>query len=342
MSGPGLGMGPGLGGGVPGPGSTGSGAGAGGSGSGAGPGGVGSIGAGVVGSGSIGGMTMLSIYPGTLSGTPYILRVLIPEAIAFYEHGFERDRLTAKSGRLEFVRTWELLERFLPGPPATILDIGGGPGAYALPLARAGHVVHLVDAMPLHVEQCRTDAKAAGVTLGSAEVGDARALHFPDASADVVLLLGPLYHLLEESDRRAALAEARRVLRPGGLVCGVGISRFAPLVESLRDGWAADHRVVVESGLTTGTHLNPDGPVEMFTTIHVTRPDELAAELTAAGFGTVEVHAVEGPGVLLADKDAWLDDDGRREWLLHLLRLTESEPSLLGLSPHVLAVGRVS
>ncbi len=167
MSGPGFGIGPGLGaGGIgSGPGGVGSGVGVGGIGSGTGPGGVGS-GAGVGGSGSIGGMTMTVIYPGgprrnRLARRLTVGGMLLPEVVAYYECGDEQDRLTARVGRLEWARTWELLERFLPAPPATILDVGGGPGAYAVPLALAGHAVHLADAMPLHVRQAR-DAAAAG------------------------------------------------------------------------------------------------------------------------------------------------------------------------------------
>ena len=67
----------------------------------------------------------------------------------------------------------------------------------------------------------------------SATLGDARKLAFPDRSADAVLLLGPLYHLTERADRLAALREARRVLRPGGVVFAAAISRFASLLDGL-------------------------------------------------------------------------------------------------------------
>jgi hypothetical protein len=77
-----------------------------------------------------------------------------PDIEAHYVLGFERARLRGENGqRLEFVRTWELLERYLPPPPARVLDVGGGPGAYALPLREAGYDVGLVDPVPLHVEQ---------------------------------------------------------------------------------------------------------------------------------------------------------------------------------------------
>jgi SAM-dependent methyltransferase len=266
--------------------------------------------------------------------------VIDPEVLAYYEVGNEQDRLTLGWGRLEWARTWELLERFLPPAPATVLDVGGGPGAYAVPLALAGHRVHLVDAMPLHVEQARAAAAAAEVELASAEVGDARALAAPDGSADAVLLLGPLYHLLEAAERAAALAEARRVLRPGGVLAAAGISRFATLLESLHGGWGPQRREVAESALLTGTHRNPTGHPRFFATTHFTRPAELAAEVAAAGFAEVAVLAVEGPGTLVPDLDDWMADPDRRDWLLTQLRRTESEPELLAASPHLLATAR--
>ena len=264
--------------------------------------------------------------------------MLSPEVVAYYECGDEQDRLAARTGRLEWARTWALLQRHLPEPKATIVDVGGGPGAYAIPLALAGHDVHLVDAMPLHVTQARQAAAAAETRLVSAEVGDARELALPDASADAVLLLGPLYHLLEADERIAALTEARRVLRPGGVLAAVAISRFASFIEGLRHGWACDHPAVVESGLHTGTHRNPEALPHRFTTAHLARPEELATEVGAAGFAPVTLYAVEGPGVLVEDPDEWLDDPARRNWLLRQLDRIETEPSLLGASPHVMAV----
>src|SRR5215211_9253937 len=114
--------------------------------------------------------------------------------------------------RLELLRTRELLLRQLPLPPAVVLDVGGGPGVHAAWLAGRGYRVHLVDVVPEHVRA------AAEHGLVTAEVGDARRLTQADGSVDAVLLLGPLYHLVARAERLSALAEARRVLRPGGVL----------------------------------------------------------------------------------------------------------------------------
>src|SRR5690349_2495113 len=150
------------------------------------------------------------------------------DVTAFYARGLERDRLSGGQGALELARTQALLMRFLPPPPCVVADIGGGPGCYAVWLAERGYDVHLVDPVPLHIEQAAALARSRpGVSLASAAIGDARRLSLPDESIDAVLLLGPLYHLPQRADRIGALAEARRVCRRGGVVIAAAISRFA-------------------------------------------------------------------------------------------------------------------
>jgi SAM-dependent methyltransferase len=158
----------------------------------------------------------------------------------YYELGKEADRLSSSgAGRLEFERTQEIVLRHLPPPPATVADIGGGPGRYALWLAGLGYRVLHRDLVPLHVEQVLA---AAGTAAGAAwlagpaiesAVSDARSLDLADASVDAVLLLGPLYHLTRRADRVQALREAARVVRPGGPVFGAAISRWATRLDGM-------------------------------------------------------------------------------------------------------------
>jgi SAM-dependent methyltransferase len=265
------------------------------------------------------------------------LQRLPPELLSHYGEGVEQPRVLGGTSRLEFARTQLILSRFLPRPPARILDIGGGPGAYAWWLTDQGYMVHLVDAVPLHVEQAR--AAANGYTV---ELGDARSLHEPDASADAVLLLGPLYHLTERADRLRALAEAGRVLRPGGYIFVAAISRFASLLDGLRADRLDDPAFVqiVERDLREGQHRNPENRPEWFTTAYFHHPDELVQEVRDAGLILADLLAVEGPGWLLPEFDARWRDDRRRQELLEAIARVEREPSMLGVSAHFLAVAR--
>jgi len=265
------------------------------------------------------------------------------EVAAYYAQGLERDRLDTGAGALELARTQLLLERYLPAPPAVVADVGGGPGRYAVWLAERGYRVHLVDPVPLHVEQARAAARGRpGAKLASAVVGDARALGLAEASVDAVLLLGPLYHLRERADRLQALAEAHRVCRRGGVVMAAAISRFASTLDGLRGGYLEDpaFAAVAADDRRDGRHRNPTGDPAYFTTAYFHRPEDLAAELAAAGLAHEATLAVESAGWLLADLDARLGDERRRAVLLAALAALEAEPTLLGVSAHLLAVAR--
>jgi SAM-dependent methyltransferase len=197
--------------------------------------------------------------------------------------------------------------------------------------------VHLVDPVPLHVEQARAAANGYTVALG-----DARSLYEPDASADAVLLLGPLYHLTERADRLRALAEAGRVLRPTGHLFVAAISRFASLLDGLRENRLDDPAFVqiVERDLREGQHRNPAARPGWFTTAYLHHPDDLVREIHDAGLILADLLAVEGPGWILPEFEARWRDDRRRQELLAALARVEQEPSMLGVSAHVLAVAR--
>jgi SAM-dependent methyltransferase len=252
----------------------------------------------------------------------------------------EEERITIGLGRLELVRTQEILRRHLPKAPADILDVGGATGVHAEWLAADGYRVTIVDLTPRHVEKARADLGPFGVT---AELGDARSLPAADASFDVVLLLGPLYHLVERADRLRALREAGRVVRPGGIVCVAAINRFASLFGGLKAEVLTDpdFRAIVERDLREGQHRNPHDRSDWFTTAFFHHPAELRAEIERAGLAIVELVGVEGlPGWLQLDRQ-WETTDGR-EAILFAAGATEAEPSLLGLSAHLIAVARAA
>jgi SAM-dependent methyltransferase len=259
--------------------------------------------------------------------------------LAYYERDEERDRLSVGAGRVEFARTVEVVSRTLPPPGALIADIGGGPGRYTDWLVDAGYRVILRDLVPHHVEQVRARHDR-GV---DAAVGDARALDLDDESVDVVLLLGPLYHLQRREDRLRALGEARRVVRDGGVVHVAAISRWAPRLDGM---------------LVQRIHLeHPEATVMVIETERSGRmlpfhdssfngyahtPTELRDEIEVSALALESLVAVESIAVALGDIDARMDDPSERAVLLDALRAIESVPDLLGVGPHLLATARRS
>ncbi len=267
---------------------------------------------------------------------------LDPLVGAYYERVPEESRLQVGAFRLEEARTRELVTRHAPPPPARVLDVGGAAGAYAFWLAELGYEVSLIDAAPRLVAIARSRNEQATRRLASCMVGDARALGEPDESADMVLLLGPLYHLVDAHDRRRALLEAARVLRAGGVLIAAGISRWASVLDGLSRNALSDPAFarIVERDLVDGQHRNPTDRVEYFTTAYFHRPEELRDEVNAAGLTVEALYGVEGPGWILPDfMERWNDEQGR-EGLLSVARICESEPAMIGCSAHLLVVGR--
>lgn len=265
------------------------------------------------------------------------------DVAAHYKAKPEDLRLNSRTGMLEKERLQEFMQRFLPPPPAVILDVGGGPGEHALWLANRGYKVHLVDIVPYHIEQAQKASSAqAGAPLASASVGDARSLNSPDASVDGVLLFGPMYHLTEKKDRMKSLAEAHRVLKPGGILMTIGISRFVYALDGFFKGYLDDPEFlpIVDGDLKDGHHLNPTGNPEYFTDSFFHNAEELQAEVREGEFKIQGCFGIEGPGWLLPNfQDHW-NDEGRRSRLLKMVRALESEPSLFGLSAHLMVVGQ--
>ncbi len=214
-----------------------------------------------------------------------------------------------------------------------VADIGGGPGRYALWLADLGYRVLHRDLVPLHVEQVTSAAAAPDRLSVESAVGDARDLDLADASADAVLLLGPLYHL-DRADRIRALREAGRIVRPGGPVFGAVITRWAARL----DGVLA-HRLyetepkmeqMVEEVERTGV-LQPLSAGSFCGFTH--RPEELRAEVAAAGLEVADLVCVEGAAIMLADLAERAADPEDWRIVLDSARALERVPELLGRRP---------
>jgi SAM-dependent methyltransferase len=269
------------------------------------------------------------------------MRQVDPAIVRHYESVREEDRISAGFGQLELLRVQQVLRRHLPPAPASILDVGGATGVHARWLADDGYAVQVLDITERHVVMVKEELAGMGVT---AEVGDARDIPYPNRSFDSVLVFGPLYHLTERDDRLLALREAARVVRPGGAVAVAAVSRFASLFDGLARELIFDREFVVAArrDLATGQHRNPYEHPHWWTTAYLHRPDELRREIEMSGLALTELVGVEGLAGYLPHLATRWDDPADRETILWSAEAVESEPCLLGLSAHLLAVARAS
>ena len=259
-----------------------------------------------------------------------------PEILRYYQAGQEAGRLESPFFAWERIRTLDLLDRFLPPAPAVILDVGGAAGAYAFPLAEKGYTVDLIDPVPLHIKQARERAARGGHVPRNFILGDARAIPAGDGAADAVLFFGPLYHLTERAERLQALREARRVLRRGGVLLAVAISRFASAMDGILRGLIRDPAFIriAQADLETGQHRNETGNLDYFTSAFFHHPGELSGELIEAGFPNPTLYAIEGPIWTVPESQTAEE----REALMRILRALEREPTLIGASAHIMAI----
>jgi ubiquinone/menaquinone biosynthesis C-methylase UbiE len=258
----------------------------------------------------------------------------------FYAHEIEADRLETEAFKLEGIRTKEIIERYLQKNNLNILDIGGGAGYYSFWLQEKGHNITLVDLSQKNIDLARKHAESSGIILNKIEEGDAVNLSFSNDQFDVVLLLGPLYHLTDRAERIMALAEAGRVLKPGGILLSAVISRYASLFDGFQRDLVLDDQFykILRNDLNTGIHQNKTDNLEYFTTAYLHTPKEIIAEIAESGLQFEKLIAIESFGWIVRNFKEKQNDPAYMEKLLGTIRIVEENEDLIAMSPHIMAV----
>lgn len=270
--------------------------------------------------------------------------------LAFYEEGREYNRLRTDIGLIEFERSKEILLENLPTPPAVIYDIGGAYGEYSWWLASLGYEVHLFDLSESNIKMSKMLAKEyPGCSLAASEVCDARKVPRADNSADAVLLMGPLYHIMDHTERIKAVKECRRLLKKGGLLFSAALTPYSVLLDKLTvyspEGGSylenPDFLAMVERELKDGCHINPNKEVYAgLGSSHLHTAKVLKAELCSGGFSDTVVHGVMGGAWLAHNIDELWKNEKSRNALMNTVRLLDTHEEIIGLSGHLLAVSK--
>lgn len=249
----------------------------------------------------------------------------------------EETRLNKGLGVFEFERVKSLIEKYIKIPSSIILDIGGGTGKYSEWLAKKGHQVHLVEPVPKHLKIAseRNHRNKIKFTIHS---GESQNLIFKNNYADIVILHGPLYHLQNHIDRDKTIKEAIRVLKPNGIILAFAINYTASTMVGLLNGLIHKKTFfkMCKEELTTGIHNPPDDFPWLLSEAFYHNPKKLKEEFLNQDITYLNTHAVEG--ITWLDKNIFvnLENSERKETLLKLIEITETDPQLLSLSPHIM------
>jgi len=259
-----------------------------------------------------------------------------------YDTNREETRLE-RDDPIECAITLRYLRRYVPNA-ATVADIGVGGGQYSEALARRDCLVHLAD-VSLHlldVAAARIEAAGLGRQIASARRASATDLsHLGEGCCDVVLLLGPLYHLITPEERDLAIAEAARLLRPGGLAFAAGINRLTCLRDVLRSGPDdfVRRRDFFEQLWIDGNLTAPDGQPA---TMHVTDVAEFRADLGRV-FDEVVLVGVEAFASKSEGRLPYMQASPEtRAAMLDIIGRAGATPEGLGVTSHYLYIGRKS
>ncbi|MCY3766631.1 MAG: class I SAM-dependent methyltransferase [Gemmatimonadetes bacterium] len=260
---------------------------------------------------------------------------------AHYSKKNESQRLLSGRGELEFVRTKQIIEQYLPNESGlSIADVGGGSGPYAFWLARKGHRVSLFDLVPEHIEEAVSINETVRDPLTRVEVADVRSLDLEPQRYDVVLLLGPMYHLISARERRQILRKAADWLSPDGVGFVAYISRSASMLDGFTQRLYEDPEFldIVRQDLETGVHRPNMDNTRYFTDAYFHHPDEIVQEAEEAHLQVVDLIAVEGIAWMWQNFDEMWADPRERAILLEMVDRTDRDRSLMGVSSHVLLV----
>ena len=263
----------------------------------------------------------------------------ISDIAAMYDRSVETEHSRLDRHQLEYDVTWRYLTRYLP-PAGSILEIGAATGRYTLALCRRGYSVTAVDLSAALLEECRR--RLAAERLDSQArfvVADARDLHaVADTGFDAVLLMGPLYHLVVEEDRREALRQATDRLRNGGLVVSAFLSRLDILGDMMKrmPEWI-EHRE--QGGTLLKRGRRPDDLPRGGFRGYFARVSEIRPLHEELGIQTLVLAGVE-PAISADDESYNKLQAPQRDLWLDLLFDVSSDETTVGASRHLLYVGR--
>lgn len=252
----------------------------------------------------------------------------------YYNRYDEEGRLLSRHGQVEYLTTMKYISACLSGlTEPELLEVGAGTGRYSVTLAKQGYRVTAVELVAHNLEILRS--KLDGTEPTRTMQGNALDLSaFPDASFDLTMLLGPMYHLYTKADKLQALSEAVRVTKPGGYIL-VAYCMNEPTVIQYVFGKNKLREVMELHMLTPDWHCISE-PKEIF---ELYRTEDIAALNAKLPVERVKLIAADGATNYKREYIDAMDDETFAKWMEYHFAICERQ-DLIGASHHTLDILR--
>ena len=194
---------------------------------------------------------------------------------AYYNSRDENARLLSNFGRVEYLTTMRYIQQYVK-PGNRILEVGAGTGRYSIALARSGHQVTAVELIQHNIDVFKgqlTEKDDIDIRQGNAMDLSA----FQNDSFDAVLLLGPLYHLYNEADKCAVLNEAKRVVKPEGVIFAAYCMNEPTMIQFCFKGDGQNMLDCLEKHMLTENYQCISTPADLFEMVRTEDIDRLNA-----------------------------------------------------------------
>lgn len=255
-----------------------------------------------------------------------------------YENYREEDRLTTNNARkIEFLTTARILDEHITSK-SKILDCAAGTGIYSFYFADKGHTVTATDITPRHIDVIKEVLKNKPYDMETAVLDATNMSMFEDESFDIVLNMGPLYHLVNESDREECIKESLRVLKKGGLLVTAYIPRYYIFQYiALQDVNFLDKNLANQI-IQTG-ELHHDDKKCFWTDTYYSTAEEMEQMYSSHQIAVIDHFAQDGAAPQFSEKvDSW-NEEQFKVWCDYHYSVCR-ERSLLGSSNHAVIIGR--
>lgn len=257
-----------------------------------------------------------------------------------YDNDPEKEWQRLKRHKIEFDITKRYLNEYIKNS-SKILDVGGGPGRYSIYLAGQGHEVSLLDLSSENIKLARKKAKEADTKINEYIHADALELSEKvSGEFDIVLCMGPLYHLTDEDDRIKVIEECLNKLKKDGIFFAAFISAYAPMIDFIKNypEDIIDFKEKLLKYLENGIHI----PGEMdkgFTDAYFIKPDEIEDFMANFDLEKKILTGLEGLPAQSEAKINSLSEEAYQEWV-DLIYRTSRNTMTWASSEHFLYIGK--